>query len=228
MSATTDLEGFAAWLAVNRRDLPDVWPERDSEDEEDAALLAEMDALDMSMSDVQMRVEGDPEVRYGLLVHFTHDADGVLEHGLLGVDDHRRIGLTWDMDAGPGMSASVGGKTGPGFNFAFEAIGDGSDGWAGEASGYGDEAFVFPAGYVRVWHRGDRQVQAVFLGEEADLSQAVRLRRDAAAGWEQRDEEPSDREEWLVSGREDEGPMTLAEALQAAAEELGHARSPAP
>jgi hypothetical protein len=98
------------------------------------------------------------------LIHFTKDAYGIAENGFkYGVDDMSKLGLTTHL--------SEFDKKYGGYNFAytlgdFEKYGK-SSGWIGSKYKYGDEAVVFNASGIKVWHYGDGEPQVIFYGNTA-------------------------------------------------------------
>ena len=112
---------------------------------------------------------GSEVIKNQWLIHFTHDAQAIQKEGFTsGTDDLTKLGLTeW-------MEDSV--KPG-GYNFAFllsDFVKYGRDpmnyrtGWK-----YGEEAVLFRASGLRLWHSGDEEPQVVFWG--ADAKDAVAL-----------------------------------------------------
>jgi hypothetical protein len=93
------------------------------------------------------------------MIHFTNDADGVACDGFrYGMDDLTRLGLTthFTSAAKPG-----------GYNFAYDV-----DEWERYARGrhgfkYGDEAVLFRASGIKVWHHSDGEYQVIFVGDTA-------------------------------------------------------------
>lgn len=110
--------------------------------------------------------DDSPElVKNQWLIHFTGDADGIADSGFqYGVDDMSKLGLTThlgDFDKKYG-----------GYNFAYllsdfvrYAKGDYSRGSRGYK--YGDEAVIFRASGIKVWHHGDQEPQVIFYGNTA-------------------------------------------------------------
>jgi len=110
--------------------------------------------------------DDSPElVKNQWLIHFTGDADGIADSGFqYGVDDMSKLGLTThlgDFDKKYG-----------GYNFAYllsdfvrYAKGDYSRGRRGYK--YGDEAVIFRASGIKVWHHGDQEPQVIFYGNTA-------------------------------------------------------------
>ena len=102
----------------------------------------------------------DPKiVKNQWMIHFTNDADAIACQGFkYGMDDFTRLGLTTHIRNT--------GKPG-GYNFAYDV-----DEWERYAHGrhgfkYGDEAVLFRASGVKVWHHGDGEYQIVFVGATA-------------------------------------------------------------
>ena len=214
-----DIEDVAAWLAENcDPDLPDRIPVSEAGvflDEADEAAYDAFEAIGFHATRTQIRPLGG--VEHGFLVHFTHDPDAVAAHGLHGIRDLSALGLTFERE----------GKEPGGVNFAYPT--DGADLEAGATPNergmhYGDAAFVFAARFVRIWHRGDGQEQALFCGAEFDPDAAVRL--DYEADWEgiEAGLPRAERREWRVAGGE---LTTLTDAVERAASML-EALPPAP
>ncbi len=93
------------------------------------------------------------------MIHFTDDAEAIACQGFkYGMDDFSRLGLTTYIEntRKPG-----------GYNFAYDV-----DEWERYAHGrhgfkYGDEAVLFRASGIKVWHHGDGEYQIVFVGNTA-------------------------------------------------------------
>lgn len=108
-------------------------------------------------------------IEYGWLVHFTERFDHIKANGFRGVQDHRLLGQTRNIkhDVGPN-----------GYNYAFPIPSKEASYEQSRNSGiesYGDKAFAFKARYIRVYHKGDRQIQALFLSSEFDPTNAIEL-----------------------------------------------------
>lgn len=101
------------------------------------------------------------------LIHFSDDAQRVWDSGFkYGVDpyDHHRLALSTH------SSDRVRRKS-PGLNFAYLAsdagrYGGSRHGRRGDMK-YGQEAVMFRAAGVKVWHYGDEEPQVIFLGSTA-------------------------------------------------------------
>lgn len=109
------------------------------------------------------------QIEYGWLVHFTEQFDQIKADGFRGVQDHRLLGQTRSIKQNFGPN---------GYNYAFpipskEASYEQSRNTGIEA--YGGKAFAFKARYVRVFHKGDRQIQALFLSSEFNPTSAIEL-----------------------------------------------------
>ncbi|MCF8339612.1 MAG: hypothetical protein K9I82_01425 [Chitinophagaceae bacterium] len=110
------------------------------------------------------------------LIHFTKDAYGIAENGFkYGVDDMSKLGLTTHL--------SEFDKKYGGYNFAytlgdFEKYGR-SSGWHGSKYKYGDEAVVFNASGIKVWHYGDGEPQVIFYGNTAKNIIPIRVNYDS-------------------------------------------------
>lgn len=110
------------------------------------------------------------------LIHFTKDAYGIAEDGFkYGVDDMSKLGLTTHL--------SEFDKIYGGYNFAytlgdFEKYGR-SSGWHGVSKyKYGNEAVVFNASGIKVWHYGDEEPQVIFYGNTAKNIIPIRYEGD--------------------------------------------------
>ena len=99
------------------------------------------------------------------LIHFTKDAKSIAEKGFIyGVDDIDKLGLTTrqsDFDKKYG-----------GYNFAyllsdFDRFGRSRRGWGNEKYKYGDEAVIFNASGVKLYHATDEEPQVIFYGNTA-------------------------------------------------------------
>lgn len=115
-------------------------------------------------------VKQQPLLKNEWLVHFTNNAMKIAEEGFVhGVADPKKLGLTVFIPAAE--------KTG-GFNFAYEAsdkrfIKVAQRGWHGWR--FGEEAVVFRANGIRVWHRTDEQSEVVFWGKSAHDRVALKV-----------------------------------------------------
>lgn len=95
------------------------------------------------------------------LVHFTNDAESIADSGFKrGVDDYTKLGLTTRLGEYD--------KKFGGYNFAYDAttyyeryIG------GGRYPKYGNEAVLFRASGIEVWHWGDEEPQVIFYGNTA-------------------------------------------------------------
>ena len=90
------------------------------------------------------------------LVHFTHEAHSIAQYGFThGVNDASTLGLTALMEHEE--------KTSGGYNFAYTPrVADSKTGRI-----YGDEAVLFKASGVSVYHYGDSEDQVIFWGDTA-------------------------------------------------------------
>jgi hypothetical protein len=99
------------------------------------------------------------------LIHFTDNADAILENGFLGTespDPH-------DLYATFGSERSVGG-----FNFAFLA--DSFETWVwGADDFYGSTALLFQANGVHTYHSGDEDEEVIFWGPDVDPAKIIRI-----------------------------------------------------
>lgn len=100
------------------------------------------------------------------LIHFTNSADNIAKNGFkYGVDDMTKLGLTTHL--------SEFDKKYGGYNFAytlkdFQKYGKSSYGnWTKSGYKYGNEAVVFNASGIKVWHHGDNEPQVIFYGNTA-------------------------------------------------------------
>jgi hypothetical protein len=97
------------------------------------------------------------------LIHFTDDAYGIAKNGFkYGVDDMTKLGLTTNLSD---FEKEYGG-----YNFAytlndFKKYGKYSHRKSGYK--YGDEAVIFRASGIKVWHYGDEEPQVIFYGNTA-------------------------------------------------------------
>ena len=98
------------------------------------------------------------------LIHFTGDAQGIASAGFTqGVSDMTKLGLTTQLSE---FEKKYGG-----YNFAF-LISDfkryaGNGYTRGGGYKYGNEAVVFNASGIKVWHHGDEEPQIIFFGNTA-------------------------------------------------------------
>lgn len=100
------------------------------------------------------------------LIHFTNDADSIAKSGFkYGVDDMTKLGLTTHLGE---FDKKYGG-----YNFAytlndFQKYGSSSYGnWSKSGYKYGNEAVIFNASGIKVWHYGDEEPQVIFYGNTA-------------------------------------------------------------
>jgi hypothetical protein len=100
------------------------------------------------------------------LIHFTNDANSIAENGFeYGVDDMTKLGLT--------TSLGEFDKKYGGYNFAytlndFQKYGRSSYGnWSKSGYKYGNEAVIFNASGIKVWHYSDEEPQVIFYGNTA-------------------------------------------------------------
>jgi hypothetical protein len=94
------------------------------------------------------------------LIHFTNDAQGIEKSGFkYGVDDMTKLGLTTHLGE---FDKKYGG-----YNFAY-LLSDFPK-YAKNRRGYkyGDEAVIFNASGIRLWHYGDQEPQVIFYGNTA-------------------------------------------------------------
>lgn len=99
------------------------------------------------------------------LIHFTSDAESISREGFkYGVDEMEKLGLTTHLGE---FDKKYGG-----YNFAYlisdfnrYAKGNYSRGKRGYK--YGDEAVLFRASGIKVWHHGDKEPQVIFYGNTA-------------------------------------------------------------
>jgi hypothetical protein len=109
--------------------------------------------------------DNSPEIiKNQWLIHFTNDAQAIQNDGFkYGVDDMTKLGLTTRLGE---FDKKYGG-----YNFAytlsdFPKYGKSAYGWKNEYK-YGNEAVVFNASGIRVWHHGDQEPQVIFYGNTA-------------------------------------------------------------
>jgi hypothetical protein len=100
------------------------------------------------------------------LIHFTNDADNITKNGFkYGVNDMTKLGLTTHLGE---FDKKYGG-----YNFAytlndFKKYGASSYGnWSKSGYKYGNEAVIFNASGIKVWHYGDEEPQVIFYGNTA-------------------------------------------------------------
>ena len=105
------------------------------------------------------------------LVHFTDDPDGISNKGFkFGMQDIEKLGLTTYFK-NTGFEKGRGG-----YNFAFRANSSESDN-AAERKKYGDDAVMFQAAGVEVYHSSDEEDQVVFWGPAVDPRNIIVIRR---------------------------------------------------
>jgi hypothetical protein len=150
------------WLEKNDSDLYNEFAEY---------LLHKIKTHKLPISDSEypawVYFDNDPElIKNQWLIHFTKDAYGIAENGFkYGVDDMTKLGLT--------IHLSEFDKKYGGYNFAytlkdFEKYGSSSYGdFSKSGYKYGDEAVVFNASGIKVWHYGDGEPQVIFYGNTA-------------------------------------------------------------
>lgn len=99
------------------------------------------------------------------LIHFTNDAQDIARDGFkYGVNDMTKLGLTTHFGE---FEKKYGG-----YNFAFllsdfERYGKSSYGSWTRSYKYGNEAVIFNASGIKVWHKGDEEYQVIFFGNTA-------------------------------------------------------------
>ena len=94
------------------------------------------------------------------LIHQTKNADSVAEKGFIyGVDDGTKLGLTTHLGE---FEKKYGG-----YNFAYTLNDFLKYGKSGFNYKYGEEAVVFNASGIRLWHYGDEEYQTIFYGNTA-------------------------------------------------------------
>lgn len=117
------------------------------------------------------------------MVHFTSDASGIARDGFTrGVADLTALGLTTHFSERE--------KLGGGYGFAYE-VGDEHYAKRGSRRGeqrYGDEAVLFRASGVKVWHHGDEEPQVIFWGGTATdivvLERGEYRRKSGKSDWD--------------------------------------------
>jgi len=99
------------------------------------------------------------------LIHFTSDADGIYRDGFkYGVGEMERLGLTTELGE---FEKKYGG-----YNFAyllsdFVKYAKGNYTRGRRVYKYGDEAVIYRASGIKVWHHGDEEPQVIFYGNTA-------------------------------------------------------------
>jgi len=97
------------------------------------------------------------------LIHFTDEANNIAEQGFkYGVDDMTKLGLTTSLGE---FEKKYGG-----YNFAYLLSDFPKYARGGHRSNnykYGDEAVIFNASGIKVWHYGDEEYQVIFYGNTA-------------------------------------------------------------
>lgn len=104
---------------------------------------------------------GSPElIKNQWLIHFTDNAIDIASEGFTkGVSDMTRLGIT------TGFSTFE--KKYGGYNFAFTLNEFDKYGRIGNSYHYGNEAVIFRASGLKVWHFDDRESQVIFYGKTA-------------------------------------------------------------
>lgn len=111
--------------------------------------------------------EDNPQIiKNQWLIHFTNNADDVAIEGFkYGASDMEKLGLTTQLGE---FDKKYGG-----YNFAytlndFQKYGSSSyGGWSKSGYKYGNEAVVFNASGIKLWHHGDEEPQVIFYGNTA-------------------------------------------------------------
>ena len=112
------------------------------------------------------------------LIHFTNDADSIAKEGFkYGVDEMDKLGLTChlsDFDKKYG-----------GYNFAYtinDYVRYAKSGQGRYTFKYGDEAVIFRASGIKLWHWGDEEPQVIFYGNTARDIISITSGENAAYG----------------------------------------------
>jgi len=112
---------------------------------------------------------GSPSlVKNQWMIHFTNDAYAIESQGFkYGVDDYTKLGLT--------TSLGEFDKKYGGYNFAyliseFNRYYRSNHGYGNK---YGNEAVIFRASGLRLWHHGDEEPQVIFYGKTATNIMAI-------------------------------------------------------
>lgn len=98
------------------------------------------------------------------LVHFTDYAENIAKDGFkYGVDDMEKLGLTTQLGE---FDKKYGG-----YNFSY-TLGDyrkyaKSSNWRAKGYNYGNQAVIFNASGIRLWHDADQEYQTIFYGNTA-------------------------------------------------------------
>ena len=95
------------------------------------------------------------------LVHFTDDASSIARDGFtIGAEDINKLGLTTHLGEYD--------KKYGGYNFAYTPTDADRYGYEGNGNyKYGNEAVIFRASGIRLWHSGDEEYQVIFFGKTA-------------------------------------------------------------
>jgi len=94
------------------------------------------------------------------LIHFTNNANGIAREGFkYGVDEMSKLGLTTHL--------SQFDKQYGGYNFAYTLKDYLRYGKSGRSFKYGEEAVIFRASGIRIYHNSDQEYQTIFYGKTA-------------------------------------------------------------
>lgn len=120
------------------------------------------------------------------LVHFTDHADAILTEGFrFGESDINRLAFTIEANVFA-TEFTRREHAGPGYNFAYPCDGsvdlDIRQGPSVHGLHYGRDAVLFQAPGLKVHHEGDREVQVIFYGPDANRA-SMRLLRRGERGW---------------------------------------------
>jgi hypothetical protein len=107
------------------------------------------------------------------LIHFTNDADSITSKGFIyGVDELDKLGLTTHFGE---FEKKYGG-----YNFSYLLTDFYRYGYEGSNSyKYGNEAVIFRASGVKLWHHGDSEYQVIFYGKTAKNMVSITSGEDA-------------------------------------------------
>ena len=120
-------------------------------------------------------MEFEKIVKNQWLIHFTDVAYGIARDGFtIGISELDKLGLTtyWSNDSYA--------KREGGYNFAYLLTDVGYGGSRGRYK-YGQEAVIFKASGIRVYHSGDREYQTIFLGNTA--KNIIPIKQDDGGAW---------------------------------------------
>lgn len=95
------------------------------------------------------------------LIHFTNDAEGIINQGFKGIRDISTLGLTKRINKNQ--------RENDGYNFAytiddFDEFGKTSHSYRDMRYKYGKNAILFKASGIKIWHKTDVEPQVIFRG----------------------------------------------------------------